>query len=121
MKFVSTLTVVLITLFIQSCDSNTQIIPQSFVGTWDASESTCTNDVSLERLIITAKTIQYWESLGAVISVSKVSDTEIDIIFSIKDEAEDRLENQRYQLDSARNKLTEKFADGSSFVRVRCE
>lgn len=121
MKFTSIFILVLITSFIQSCDSKAQIIPQSFIGTWDRSESTCKDEVSLERIIISEKTVQYWESLGTVTSVSKVSNTEIEIKLSIKDEAEDKLESPHYQLNRARSKLTEVFADGSTFVRVRCE
>jgi hypothetical protein len=121
MKFTKLLVITTVLLLIQSCDTQDEIVPESFFGTWDGSLLKCADDVSLERLIITSKTIQYWESLGSVVSVKKVSGTEIVVSLSVKDDAEQKLESPRYQLNDARSKLTEVFSDGSIFDRVRCK
>lgn len=118
----SLLTVIaLSTVMLQACNSKEPEFPQAFIGVWDDSQADCIRDISLERLIITAESIQYWESLGNIVKINKAMERDLEVDISVQGEGEEWFESTKYQLDGSTQNLTEFFEDGTTYKRVRCE
>lgn len=121
MKSSSLTVIALSVVLLQACDSKKPEFPNSFIGVWDNSQADCLRDISLERLTITAKSIQYWESLGTIVKINKALDNELEVDISMHGEGEKWFESTKYQLDNTKQNITEIFEDGTLYKRVKCQ
>ncbi len=96
-------------------------VPDSFIGHWAGSATSCDSDADDLILRIGARRISYWESEGPIKAVVTHGDNEIALIAELSGEGETWLATARFKLSSDGRKLIDDTTvPGQEIVRYKC-
>lgn len=90
-------------------------IPAAFQGTWAASAEACSGDVT--HLVVQASRIEFYESVGEVLTVRTVAGDGIEVNLRLSGEGDTWEETYGFRVSDDGQTLTD---TGSGLVRVRC-
>jgi hypothetical protein len=93
-------------------------VPAAFRGTWAESEALCADRSHPSRLVISAATLRFHESVLGVARVDRIGPREINIIGTATGEGTTRPAESHYSIDAAGETLTDEA--GGGMVRRRC-
>ncbi|ESQ89817.1 hypothetical protein ABAC460_10975 [Asticcacaulis sp. AC460] len=93
------------------------VIPDAFTGRWDASTAACADGSEL-KLEIAPKDLQFYESRGAVETVSIAGPTDITVVAEMSGEGAQWQRTLRMVLGESGKTLT--IDGGTGGVRIRC-
>ncbi|GAB2509526.1 hypothetical protein [Lysobacter humi (ex Lee et al. 2017)] len=95
-------------------------IPAAFQGEWNSMPKQCGSALDDSRLVISAGTIQWYESRGPVRAVVAQGAREIALIAELSGEGERWLSMSHFRLDASGRKLTDVSNEATPVVRHRC-
>ena len=115
-KLLSTFALVLASASSAAHDS---VIPDRFLGEWNADLSQCGKGTEDSFLLIEPRRVSYWESSGPVRAVV-VRGQELALILELSGEGETWLSATQFELPQDGKQLAWEHASGEPFVRFRC-
>ena len=97
---------------------STTAVPAAFRGTWAGTEALCGEHSHPSRLVISDRTVRFYESVLEVARVEEIGPREINIVGTATGEGTTRPAEYHYSLDAAGDTLTDQ--GGGGMVRTRC-
>lgn len=93
-------------------------VPAAFHGTWAESEALCADRSHPSRLVISERTLRFYESVLEVARVEPIGPREINIVGTATGEGTTRPAEYHFSVDAAGATLTDQA--GGGMVRRRC-
>ena len=94
-------------------------IPTGFRGRWDASRDACARPASEMRLVVSANSLRFYESVGQVLAVRPQDEEAVAIDLRTTGEGETRTETRTLSMTSDGRLSVE--SGGTMATRVRCQ
>ena len=96
-------------------------IPEQYLGTWAASSSECAREKLAEsRLSISADRIEFYASIGRVLSVGIDGESDLAVLLESNGEGYTWLSAMQFRLSSDAQSLTDLTGGRVGQVRIRC-